>query len=386
MLLRDTLSPLGYDVVALSSESVDLHLYASDVEIQLTFDGESSLAQLLLRLELRRVATGPEGLSPRRLPPVVCLMVRRGLGEALVEFLHHAGARAAAAMVDVPHRSGAAPEPKLWLFRVEQPPERLAGLFARTPGITAFFPVGDNLAVAAGFQHPVHLDACGRVFGEGRMVFFHPPPDPPRLFATMPQLHPISDLVRMPAPIPVAGSAQLSAVTPIDVRTRVHLVRVPPRPEAPVATLVPWTQAQWVQKLAASLPMAALSKYRIAALEQGLLIVAPENLQWFPFGILLTLAARGVLVPVGFQLRPAISRGLLEERLATRDGSVVVFPAVGAPPFRVADADLAPLENQVLGPILVNLSPAHTQTPAQAEEAPPEVRYSRGLIMPLWGG
>ncbi len=383
--LRDAQSPLGYDIEALETGAADLHLYAADVYTALKFDGEMSLLQLLLRLELQRVSLAPESLSARRLPSLIYLTVRQGLGPALVELLAHAGVRAYAAMIDSPPRAGAASGGKLWLFRLEQPPPRLAGLFAHTPGITAFFPINDNVAVAAGYRHPLHLDACRGVFEEGRLVLFEPPPQPPRLFATLPRLHPIEDLVRMPNPTAPASSPRVSTFAPIDLRTPLHLVRVPPRAEGPVATLVPWTQVSWVQRVGVGLPQAALANYRIAALTQGLLIVASETLQWFPFGTLLAKAARGVLVPVGYRLRPAVSNGLLEERLGTADGSFVIFAAPEQAPFRVAGGDLAPLETHVLGQLSVLRTPPRVALEAEAAGPAPEVHYGAGFTMPLWG-
>lgn len=386
--LRDAHSPLGYDVETLAAGPGDVHLYAPDVDSAFVFEGELSLRQLLLRLELQRVQTGPESLTSRRLPPALYVTIRQGLGPALIESLHHAGVRASAGIVSASQVPGAAlTEPRLWLFRIEQPPARLSGLLAHTPGLTAYVPVTDSVAVALGYRHPIHLDACRNVFDEASFVLFPPPPGVPRVVAPVPQLRLLDDLVRVPSTAALApASASVSAPAPIDLETHLRLVRVPPRGEGPVGTLVPWTQVGWVQRIGVGLPQPALTSYRIVALPQGLLVVAAESLQWFPFGTLLTSVARGVLVPVGFGLRPAVSHALLEERLGTADGSLVVFPAPDGKPFRVASGDLVPLEKHVLGHL-----PVDRQTPRWAlgesgrDAGAPEVRYRGGLSMPLWG-
>ncbi|MDX2020813.1 MAG: hypothetical protein SF187_11275 [Deltaproteobacteria bacterium] len=384
--MRDAQSPLGYDVETVSSQPGDLVLYGGDQPTAYTFDGELTLQQLLLRLELQRLQAGPESLSPRKMPPLLYVTVRQGLGPALVQALAHAGVRAWAALIEPPaSTSGALTEPRLWLLRIEQAPARLWGLFAHTPGVTTFVPVSDNVLVATGFRHPVHLDSCRGVFADDRLVLFAPPPQAPRVIMPAPKLLPIDDLVRLPMaltqatrPLPTPASS-----THIELHTELRLVRVPPRAEGPAASLVPWSQTAWIKRIAAGLPQPALANYRIAALPQGLLVVG--SLQWFPFGTLLTAAARGVLVPVGFALRPAVSQSLLEERLGTSDGSLVVFRSPDEAPFRVAGGDLVPLQSHVLGVTTVVRQEPLLDLQADDERAAPEIRYENSFAMPLWG-
>lgn len=385
--VRDAQSPLGYDVETVSSQPGDVVLYGAEQPQSYSFDGELSLQQLLLRLELQRLKVGPESLSPRKLAPVLYVTVRQGLGPALVQALAHAGVRAWAALIEPPaSSSGALAEPRLWLFRIEQAPARLWGTLAHTPGLTTFAPVTDNVLVASGFRHPVHLDSCRGVFADDRLVLFAPAPQPPRVITPLPKLLPIDDLVRLPAslsqatrPLPTPASSS----TAIELHTQLRLVRVPPRSEGPAASLVPWSQTAWVKRIAAGLPQPALAGYRIAALPQGLLIVG--GLQWFPFGTLLTAAARGVLVPVGFALRPAVSQALLEERLGTSDGSLVVFRTPEEAPFRVAGGDLMPLQTHVLGVTTVARQEPSLNLVPDDRPATPEIRYEAAFTMPLWG-
>ena len=385
--LRDSQSPLGYDVETVSSQPGDLLLYGGEQPTAFAFDGELALPQLLLRLELQRVKRGPESLSPRQLPPVLYVTVRQGLGPALVQALAHAGVRAWAVLLEPPaSSSGARVEPRLWLVRIEHAPVRLGGMLAHTPGLTSFVPVTDNVLVAAGFRHPVHLDSCRGIFADDRLVLFAPPPHPARVIMPVPKLLPIDDLVRLPASLTQAMRtlpAPAWSSTQIELHTQLHLVRVPPRSEGPSASLVPWSQTAWVKRIAASLPEPALAACHIAALPQGLLIVGA--LHWFPFGTLLTSAARGVLVPVGFALRPAVSQTLLEERLGTADGSLVVFRSPEEAPFRVAAGDIVPLQSHVLGIPPVARQEASLSLQADEPKATPEIRYQTSFTMPLWG-
>ena len=383
--VRDTQSPLGYDVEELSSAAGDLVLYAADQQAAFVFDGELSVQQLLLRLPLQRQNDGPASLVKKNSLELLYLTVRRGLGPALVETLHHAGVSARAAQV----QPGTTGDPSFWLVRIENPPARLWGLFSRTPGLMPFVPVNDNVLVAVGYRHPVHLDACRSILPEDGLVLFAPPPSPPRLIAPAPVLLPIGDLVRLPASGALStlqGTPLIErlASAPIDLRSQLALVHVPPTGEAPVATLVPWPQVAWIKRLCVALPQAALQEYRIAALTKGLLIVANADMQWLPFGTLLGAVAKGVLVPVGYALRPAVSPTLLEERLATGDGSFVVF-LNAHDPFRVQAHDLIPMQAHVLGELVVPTEHAG-QTLAPADQRPaPDIRYRSGMPMPLWG-
>ena len=119
----------------------------------------------------------------------------------------------------------------------------------------------------------------------------------------------------------------------------------PPRPRA---VLVPWAQSGWLRRLLFALPASALRSYRVAFLEVGVLVLAGERMEGFPFGQLLEELIPGALVPVGTRLRPALSPDLLAERLGISEGSLCVFPALEAPPFRVARESFELLERRAL--------------------------------------
>lgn len=386
--VRDVQSPLGYDVETLSSEPGDVVLYGHEKPTALSFEGELSMQQLLLRLELVRVRSGPDSLTTRKLPPVLYVTVRRGLGQALIEALHQASVPSWATLVEPEADASGHVEAPLWLVRIERAPDRLWGTLLRTPGITAFAPVSDNVLVARGYRHLVHLDACRAVFPSDHLFLFAPMPQGPRILSPMPKPVRIDDLVRSPAAGVlgrVAPVRQSSTGAAVDLRADLRLEHAPATAEGVVATLVPWAQVPWIKRLGASLPQPVLASYRIAPLTRGLLVVSAERLHSMPFGTLLTAAAKGVLVPLGYAIRPAVSAALLEEQFGTADGSFVVFPTPTDPPFRVSSSDLVSLQTHVLGQVVVPTErPTQTLEPMQSGPAP-DIRYKSGVLMPLWG-
>ena len=160
----------------------------------------------------------------------------------------------------------------------------------------------------------------------------------------------------------------------------------PPRPRA---VLVPWAQSGWFRRLLFALPASALRSYRVAFLEAGVLVLASDRMEGIPFGQLLEELIPGALVPVGTRLRPALSPDLLAERLGISEGSLCVFPALGAPPFRVAREAFEPLERRALArtdiPWATPAGAARGLTLGGNGDNPPEIENDPLGMLPLWG-
>jgi hypothetical protein len=152
---------------------------------------------------------------------------------------------------------------------------------------------------------------------------------------------------------------------------------------------VPWPRVPWLRRLCYALPAPALRGYRLAALERGVLVLASGVLEGLPFGVLLDAAVPGadVLVPLGTRLQPAVSADLLAERLGAQGGTLVVFPAAGAPPFRVPPALVEPLDHRVLATLeRPEEEPGVARDrPAAPPAAPVEIENDPLGPMPLWG-
>ncbi len=263
-------------------------------------------------------------------------------------------------------------------------PARLIKLLSTTPGLELYLPVTDTVAVAAGYRHPIHLEACRASFAGERLWLFSP--RGVTEVAPFPTFAAIEDLIRIRAPAPeVVERREASPAGRPDLA-------VPLRLEAgadgrrPVAALVPWSQAAWLQRLVYALPPSALRAYRVVLLKRGLLVRAAEVLDGLPFGTLYQLGAPEVLVPLGMQIRPAASPELLAERLGASDGAMVLFPDRSSPPVRILREAIVPLDRRVLVEIEPALANLETAGRSEREaEAPIEIENEPLGPMPLWG-
>jgi hypothetical protein len=385
---RDARAPFGYDVAVPSDVAGDLVLHGTEQMVPYRIESELPLAKLLLRLSLVRGERRDAGALLPDGPLYVT--ARRGLGPVLAGYLHRAavaggngdGLRAAAALCDGASASAFAAAESFWLFRVERLPARMHGLLTRTPGVDVFVPVTDNVAVAAGYRHPIHLGSCRGSFPSDRLHLFSP--GGVTEVTPLPVLAAIEDVVRVRTP-----EARTATVAP---RARPDLalalkLEASGRSSGPtIGALIPWRRVPWFQRLCYALPTSALRAYRVAPLERGVLVRAAEVLEGIPFGTLFELAAPDVLVPVGTRLVPAVSPALLVERLGATGGATVVFPDREGPPFRVAADALVPLELRIVGTL--------TPPPAEPTVEGPRMEASAGPVeienrpmgpMPLWG-
>jgi hypothetical protein len=325
-------------------------------------------------------------------PTVVQYLYRAQLAPPASVTAGHPWLRASAALCEgtVDARSTFAPPRSFWLFRLDAVPPRMMGLLSRTPGLEPFVPVTDNVAVALGYRHPIHLDACKASFPADSFHLFSPAAAGVTVLSPMPALSALDDLVHIGAPRaqePEAAHAHHAAGPQVTVPLRLEAVSDVER--RAVATLIPWSQVAWLRRLCYALPAPALRSYRVALLDRGVLVLAAGALEGIPFGVLLDSAAPDVLVPLGARLRPAVSPSLLASKVGARDGAIVVYPALAQAPFRVpADAVVA-LERQVLGSLEqtagdAGSSPVRRTTAAVVAE-PIEIENDRLGPMPLWG-
>jgi hypothetical protein len=364
-------------------------LYDEDQVLALREEGELPLERLLLRLSLRRrpggVAAALEAGSGS-----LHVAARRALGHVLVDFLFRSRVPARVAICETARASAFGGGRTFWLFRLAAVPPRLLGLLARTPGLVPYVQVLDDVLVEAAHEHPVHLASCRTVFRSDRLLLLSPPPHPAMEISPRPTLVALEDLVK------VAVRSAEESVAPADARgqpstveVNLRLERVPGQPARPRAALVPWSQAVWLRRLLFALPQLALRSYQVTFVRAGVLLLAPERIEGIPFGQLLEEAAPGVLVPVGMRLRPALSRDLLVERLGLTQGALCVFPDQGAAPFRVAAAQLEPLERRALARTDLPWAPdaGRVIMPSASVDAgpPPEIENELLGVLPLWG-
>jgi hypothetical protein len=386
---RDSRAPFGYDVALPADDPGDLTLYAADASATYRVEGDMRFDRLLHGLELRR---GPGALAaavPVGPGTLVYATARRGLGPRLALHLHRAGVRAHASLCEPPHPSAFDPGDAFWLLRIEELPPRLASLITGTPGLVAFAPVLDNVLVAVGYSHPLHLESCRALFGAEGLTLFRPPPGPVTLLPVAPPWTDIADLVPLRSPlIADAPPAQMHGTVAPAFEVPLRLERVASRPSRVVAAWIPWSQVRWLRRLCYALPPAALRGYQVALLEPAVLVLGGGDLAGLPFGQLLDQAAPGILVPVGMRISPQVAPERLAQRWALAEGSYLVFPGPDAAPLRVSPPQFEPLERRILSQARLDpdRAPSARRLFAPAEDAaPPDIAHEPLGPWPLWG-
>ena len=386
---RDARAPLGYDVDALADTAGDLILYGAEQTIAYRIESELPLAKLLLRLALVRL----HGRGPKAPEGTIYVTARRGLGTVVAGILHRASGyapevagalRAAAALCESAGPSAFSLGTAFWIFRIERLPPRLTKLLSTTPGLELYLPVTDNVAVAAGYRHPIHLEACRGSFAVERLHLFSP--RGVTEVAPLPTFAAVEDLIRIRSLSPEL--VERREAVPAGRPDLAVALRLEPGGDArpPVAALVPWNQAVWLQRLVYALPPTALRAYQVVLLKRGVLVRAAEMLDGLPFGTLYQLGAPEVLVPLGMQIRPAASPQLLAERLGATDGAMVLFPDRVSPPVRILPEAIVPFDRR----LLVEIEPAlaNLETVGRREREPDEpIEIENEPLgpMPLWG-
>lgn len=394
---RDARGPLGYDVLRLEAapDTVSVVLYGADQTWAYAIENEIPFDKLLLTLDLRREA---------RLLPIepgqdtFLLTVRRGLGPLLLEYLHRAHAkhpalRVSAALCEPPAESAFRRDPAFWLLRLAEVPPRLFGLLARTPGFTLFSPILDNVAIAVGYRHPLHLGACRQALPEQRMFLFAPPPRGVTVVDPAPTFTPLADLARLggrgaradggaAAPPPV-----FRPVPPEPLVIPLKIEAAPAQAARVSASLVPWERVEWLRALAYALPATALRGYRVAVLERGVLVMAPDVLTGIPFGQLLHSPGPGLLVPLGCEIRPRVSPLELAAGAGATGGAVVVFPGPGEAPFRIPAEAIESLQASTLADPRLGRLPIESSIAPPPSPPRPDVEIENHPLgpMPLWG-
>jgi hypothetical protein len=394
---RESRAPLGYDVVSVPHEEGDFCLVSADGVTSFRTEGALGFERLLLRLQLRRQPGGIPAALRRNGGDSVIVSARRGLAPMFMQLLFREGVAARAAIVEPQAAGPFSGARTTWLFHIPELPERLAGLCARTPGLGLFVPALEDVFTAAGWQHPIHLGGARAALRGERLLLLSAPPRPPLEIVPRPHFVALEDLIAIelgtgardvPTPPLMAaeaprGRADDALVVPLQLEplggghARVR------------ATLVPWSQATWVRRLLFALPAVALRSHRVAFVEAGVMVVAPERLDGLPFGQPLEEPQPGLFVPVGMRLRPPLSPGLLAERLGISDGAVCVFPAREAAPFRIAASAFETLERKALSrsdvpwaaPAQVRSQPVLAADPTDA----PEIENDSLGVLPLWG-
>jgi hypothetical protein len=401
---RDERSPNGYDVVDLGSPPAgsEYVLHGAEATQAYAREGDVDVAQLIFRLSLRRVP-GAEKLDAEARAQLY-LTAASGLAPGLIRYLLRYRVRAEVTLLHFERRSAfAAPgEEQSVLLRVHELPERLLGSLAGVPGLCLLRPVGENIGVEIGYEHPIALTSASSLFPRERFHLFFGAADRldvvkgPFSFAKIEHLGDLGLGAGGAAGASSrAGGTTRAGASPahgaLDLGLALRLVPTLSSPRRVVAALVGWDEAARLKKLVYALPPVLLSGHRLAVSERGLLLVAAEGVDVIPLGTLLAELAPGLLVPVGMDLTPRVPTEVLAaaieqalgEKSAEPGRRLTVFPHEGGP-FFVDGAQLLPLERQALAKLQLAEAPAASLAAPPVTAAPRLVNDRVGRFA-LWG-
>jgi len=381
---RDARSPLGYDARQLSTDPADFLVYDERYTLALSRVRELPFAQLVLRLSPRAL---PGLKDPELERDRLWLLAREGMARPLLGYLWRNQQRASAGAISpVSAEAGAAfaGRPRWLIVRVETMPERLLHLFSTLPGVEVYSQVGERCLVQLGYRHPIRLEACASLFEADKLYVFSGSRDAAEIF-DMPALVTVAGLVERGFQLDERGppAMQQAALTQrIAVPLRLEPAEIGDKVSA---VLVPWAQATWLRRFVYAAPQRLLERAKLAALDEGLLVVADDGLMALPIGRQFWQPAPGVLIPIGHRLEPAVAPGVLTEHLGADAGKLVIFPLpIGATPFSVSVAEMLPLGRSALEHTEVtSAGGAALALPAPDREA--IVEHGPPGLFPLWG-
>lgn len=361
---------------------------------------------------LDRVGTpaGPAG-SEQPLEEPLWLTAPIGLLARVAGYLWERGVRAELAMPDAlpPPEGGAAPPPavELVLLRLLRAPAGLLERLLAVPGLRLYQPAADRLAVELGYTHPLRLGSLSSLFAAGRVYLFS---GAQRGFTAMPvgQLIPIERLIELqrpgaprpagrdeasalavPRPAAVVDGTATPAGAPVVLRVQLQLVPQPAERghRTPTATLVPWQRALWLSRLLYTLPAALLGGLVAACIDEGVLVLGAQGVHGLPLGTLLYEPTARVFIPLGWEFLPRLPGELLAAQLGGVGDRCIVFLPGQTQPVALPRAQLQPLTQQLLAPMLptVRSVTLHSEPPSPELQNMPVSPLSTFALWPLWG-
>lgn len=399
---RDDASPLGYDVDQLASDpsGAEFLLYADAFTQAYARVKEIAFRELVFRLSPRalpgegkrfRCGAGRIDASDRE---VLWLLVRPGLAAAVLTYLWRNRVETEAVQVKREVGASFGGGAGDLLVRVHKLHTRMLDLFAQMPGVEVHRPIGENFVVEVGFRHPLRLESCQSVFEKDKFYVFSgrreavdvvasPDGGPLNLVAGEKLIAAGFDLGQRREPRAAA------AARPDQVAVKLRLVPSMAPPRRVTATLISWQHLEWLKKLVFAVPPTVLTGYRVAPVDDGLLVVGAQGIDGLPLGEMFEEAAPKIYLPVGHELLPRVSESVLTDHVGGVDGRVVVFRRGDEAPFAVDESTLEPLGRRMLGRLEIEARPRSTRARADHAEVPrpaPDALVVNDPVgpLPLW--
>jgi hypothetical protein len=380
---RDDLSPLGYDIGGLHSESAEFVLYGDGFQQGYARVKDLPFEQLVFRLSLRKIPGDNFDETDREL---LWIVAREGLGRSLLGYLWRNRVKCEASRVATGGAGAFHDARAQYLMRVHQIPRRMLDLFLRVPGLEVHRPINDACVVQLGWRHPLRLESCAAVFEKERFYIFSGGRDTVDVLAAPPPLVPAQDLVETGFDLGErAVPPPLSPSAPEKLEVQLKLVPSSAAPRRVTATLVPWLRAEWLKRLVFALPPTLLAGYRAAAIDEGVFVVGEQGIDGLPIGDFFQETAPSIFIPIGFEFLPRVSPLILTEHVGGTSGRYVVFP-LGAPkPLVLEHAAFEPLGRRALARLAPVPRARDPRLPPPRTTVPASVVNEELGVFPLWG-
>ncbi len=385
---RDAKAPLGYDVTELARDAVgcDFFLYAEAVFHSLIKTKEIVFRDLVTRLSLRPLPGGALHRARAFANEVRWIAVRPGLYTQLLTYLWRNRIAAEAMLID-----NAAHEEGYLLVRVAKLPERILALLVKLPGVEVHLPLTDNALIELGYRHPFRLESCPSLFAAEQFFIFSAQRRRTEILAVSHSvggmglpLMPIEQLIATGFELEQRPLSARAAKLLESVVVNLRLVSAQQSRQRATGTLIPWSQVALLKQLVFALPPTLLSGYRVAALDEGLMVISHQIPCELPLGEQFQEAAPSVFVPLGHAFVPRVSDAVLTDYLGGTQGRIIVFRDAKATPFSVEDSLFEPLGRRLVAQLEVPLRPSNGRLrPPQTATA--RVENDPVGPLPLWG-
>jgi hypothetical protein len=337
---RDAAAPFGYDVGQISAGDVPLWLYHNAFSQSYDLERKVDVRSLILRLAPHLDPSSGREPGPR------WLAAEAGLGPALIHYFVRSGVDAEVGVAEWPPSSSFDDGPVIrYLFRAPDLPARMMPLLMRTPGVGMFVPTAPGAAVEVGFRHPVNLRACP-VFAESGLVLFRGHNKEPLEIPKLPALGDVRAFARMELG-PEAAAAKDAGLSPDAVAVALRLVPTLDPWRAVTATWVSAEDLPVLRRIAYALGPESLRAARVAFTERGAIVRHASGIEGIPVGQFFREIHRGLYVPAGYDVVPAVTPDVLFRALGSPAGHVL-FIHRDASIIGVPEASFVSLETAVL--------------------------------------
>lgn len=373
---RDTRSPLGYDVDALTTDEGDYILYAKEFVQTYIYERDIDFHHLVQRLSLNRDLIESVDFSNELL-----LRVEHGLWRSVVGYLHRNLVKTDVAAIEESSADTTYSEfKKLYLIKVLHLPKRMVALFKALPGVEIFQYKTEEVLVELGFEHPIDIGSVSSLFDSNSLYLYSGSKDAFNIIKQKPQFVSATTLVHLDIENQLTPS--LSKVSEVEsFKLPFKLVESQADFGQMSAVRIDRSELQRFKQIVYLMPPNILEEHQIALTHDSIFLYVQNGNVFFPLGEMFYEYAPGVFISSGYRLTPRVMPLLLKEHLGPH---FHFFCRQNHAPLSLNTNDFRPLGRFSLANYPMQLS--ETEELIEKEEQIPRLIVNESLsVFPLWG-